>query len=136
MNNHSLGWWLMVDFLAIIAFVIIGKSSHSQALEIGEIFATAWPFIVGLAIAGWWLRNPLPSATIGVLGLLKTTLASWLLAVPFGLMLRELIYDKPILPAFAITTFIFGVILLISGRLLLWFFIRRGVTHNANKRAK
>ena len=38
--------------MAIILFVVIGRSSHHHAETFGGFASTAWPFLVGLAV-GW-----------------------------------------------------------------------------------
>jgi hypothetical protein len=128
--SGQLRWFALADLISLLAFVIIGKVSHNQALTISEISETAWPFLLGMAIAGWWLRTPLPTSGLAFWPLVNSTLAGWLLAVPFGLVLRELVHGKPILTSFAITTFIFGALLLLAGRLTVWLITRKTLRQN------
>jgi hypothetical protein len=46
--------WLppVIDACCVLAFVIIGRASHTQGETLGGIASTAWPFLAGLAI-GW-----------------------------------------------------------------------------------
>ena len=44
--------WAGLDLLAVLVFVLIGRSVHSHGLSLGGIASTAWPFLCGLAV-GW-----------------------------------------------------------------------------------
>jgi hypothetical protein len=123
--NRPTTLFVIADIIAVFAFVIIGKSSHAETLRFSEIIAVAWPFLLGLFVCGWWLGAQRPQTHVTPLKLIGITLAHWMLAVPFGLVLRELIYNKPIVASFAITTFIFGALLLIAGRLTIFFIQRK-----------
>ncbi|GAA1820909.1 DUF3054 domain-containing protein [Agromyces neolithicus] len=60
----------VLDAALIVAFVLIGRRNHEEALSLGGIAQTAWPFLAGAA-AGWlamraW-RNPFspwPNGTV------------------------------------------------------------------------
>ena len=41
-----------LDAALILVFVLIGRRNHDEALALGGIAQTAWPFLVGAA-AGW-----------------------------------------------------------------------------------
>ncbi|GAA1763220.1 DUF3054 domain-containing protein [Agromyces humatus] len=41
-----------LDVALILVFVLIGRRNHEEALSLGGIAQTAWPFLVGAA-AGW-----------------------------------------------------------------------------------
>lgn len=44
--------WAGLDLLAVLVFVLIGRSVHSHGLSLGGIASTVWPFLCGLAV-GW-----------------------------------------------------------------------------------
>jgi FtsH-binding integral membrane protein len=76
-------WPLALDVLAVVAFVVIGRSAHAKGESLAGIASTAWPFLAGLG-AGWvagsaWRR---PAA------LLPTGVAAWLACVVLGMVLR------------------------------------------------
>lgn len=123
-TRYSL-WFFLSDSLAIFAFVLIGKSAHSQVLDFIDILETTWPFLLAWSLAGWLLGLSRPTEKQSIFIICKTTLAGWLMAVPFALVLRELIYMNPIILSFAITTFIFGALLLLVGRMIVHYCIRR-----------
>ncbi len=125
MNRH-ITRFVIADIIAVLAFVMIGKYSHDTGLNISDIWLTAWPFLLGLFLCGWLLSGHRPDRSETVLTLVGITLAQWFVAVPFGLVLRELVYAKPILTSFTITTFIFGGLLLIGGRIIVFFIRQKG----------
>jgi hypothetical protein len=49
------------DACCVLAFVVIGRASHTKGETLGGIASTSWPFLAGLAI-GWlatwaWARD-------------------------------------------------------------------------------
>jgi hypothetical protein len=42
----------LLDAVWVLAFVVLGRTSHTEGLTVPGIARTAWPFLVGLA-AGW-----------------------------------------------------------------------------------
>ena len=74
---------VVLDVCCVLAFVIIGRASHTQGESLAGIASTSWPFLCGLA-AGWvavraW-RRPLALRPAGV--------AAWLGTVALGMILR------------------------------------------------
>lgn len=81
--NRARSLAAVADCCCVLAFVIIGRASHTQGETLAGIASTAWPFLTGLA-AGWvasraWRR---PDA------LKPAGLAAWLAAVAVGMVLR------------------------------------------------
>jgi Protein of unknown function (DUF3054) len=74
---------VVIDVCCVLAFVIIGRATHTKGDSIAGIASTAWPFLGGLA-AGWvvsraW-RHPLALRSAG--------LATWLCTVALGMAAR------------------------------------------------
>lgn len=73
----------VVDAAAIIVFVVIGRRSHAEGLDLVGIAGTAWPFLAGLAV-GWLVtrawRHPLAVWPTGVV--------IWAVTVGGGVVLR------------------------------------------------
>ena len=42
------------DAVLIVLFAVLGNISHDSGLAPADIWATAWPFLLGLAL-GWWV---------------------------------------------------------------------------------
>ena len=75
---------IALDLILVVAFAIIGRASHGEALTIGGIIVTGWPFLVsclvGSVIAAVLLRLPwLPEG-----------LVVWLITVVLGMFLRAI----------------------------------------------
>ena len=73
----------IVDCCCVLAFVIIGRTSHADGLGLSGVVSTAWPFLTGLT--GGWLaarawRRPLAIVPAG--------LGAWLGAAGLGMVLR------------------------------------------------
>jgi peptidoglycan/LPS O-acetylase OafA/YrhL len=74
---------VVLDLCCVMAFVMIGRASHSEGETIAGIAKTAWPFLLGLLV-GWvatrgWRR---PAALVG------TGIGIWLVTVTAGMALR------------------------------------------------
>ncbi|SHE53115.1 Protein of unknown function [Ferrithrix thermotolerans DSM 19514] len=41
----------LLDIAAVLSFVIIGRSAHGHADNLGGVFRTSWPFLLGMAVA-------------------------------------------------------------------------------------
>ena len=73
----------VLDVVMILVFVLIGRRNHEEALALGGIAQTAWPFLVGAA-AGWlaaraW-RRPFSLWPAGIV--------IWAATVGGGMLLR------------------------------------------------
>ncbi len=44
--------WVVIDLLAVLVFVAIGRSVHDHGINAAGVASTAWPFAVGLSV-GW-----------------------------------------------------------------------------------
>lgn len=72
-----------IDVGWVVAFVLLGRSSHTEGETLAGVARTAWPFLVGLAL-GWvvvgaWRR---PAA------LIPTGVAIWPVCVTVAMVLR------------------------------------------------
>lgn len=51
---------LALDVVAVVAFVVIGRSVHTRGLGLAGLCSTAWPFLLGVGV-GWapilWRRG-------------------------------------------------------------------------------
>lgn len=75
----------VVDFVLVLVFVVIGRSSHGEQLNAGGFFWTFWPFLAGLA-AGWAIAR----AWLRPLAIARTGLVLWVVTVVVGMLLRVL----------------------------------------------
>jgi hypothetical protein len=81
-------WWpVLVDLAAVLAFVAIGRRSHSEGLDPAGLLGTLWPFVVG-AVVGWasvaGVRWPLSAVRSGAVVWVSTVVVGVLLRVVAG----------------------------------------------------
>jgi len=98
---------LVVDLVLVVVFVLVGRRSHAEALDIAGIWATAWPFVVA-ALVGWavaraW-RSPVAVWPTGVI--------VWTVTVVGGLALRVLAGDTAQVPFMIVATVTLAVFLI------------------------
>ncbi|UVJ37806.1 DUF3054 domain-containing protein [Arthrobacter sp. CJ23] len=81
------------DALLILVFAAIGRDAHARGDIITGVFATAWPFLAGAAIA--WLAARVWRAP---LALWPSGVAVWIGAVAGGMLLRAVTGQSVVLP--------------------------------------
>lgn len=108
MNSHSrrVAGAAAIDVVLVLAFVLIGRSSHAEGITPAGVLGTAWPFLVGLAV-GWALarawRRPFAVAP---------GLTIWAATVALGLLLRA-VTGEGVQPGFvAVTALVLAAFLL------------------------
>ncbi len=72
-----------LDAAWVLAFVVIGRSSHAEGLRLAGLARTAWPFLVGLAL-GWVVVR----AWRAPAALVPTGVVVWTVCVGAGMVLR------------------------------------------------
>lgn len=116
------------DIAAFIIFAAIGRSSHGLASGLQafvEVITTALPFILGWLLTSPFLGSYRSTTITTPLRMMKLTALAWLVACPVGLLLRALFLQRGIPVSFALVTFISNLLLLVSWRTLLAWFISR-----------
>ncbi|WAC52874.1 DUF3054 domain-containing protein [Frigoribacterium sp. SL97] len=81
-------WWpIVVDLVAVLAFVVIGRRSHAEGLDLPGLHGTLWPFVVG-SVVGWasvtGVRWPLSAVRSGAVVWVSTAVIGVLLRVVSG----------------------------------------------------
>ena len=102
----------VVDVVAVVVFVAIGRRNHNEGTALSGIIGVAAPFLIALGIS--WIglrtwREPFYRASL---------VATWIITVAIGLLLRRLVFDRGIATAFIIVATITLGVLLGLGRLL------------------
>ncbi|SDP32036.1 Protein of unknown function [Arthrobacter sp. ok909] len=95
------------DAFLILLFAAIGRDAHQRGEIITGVFATAWPFLAGAALA--WLvlrlwRDPLRLWPAGV--------GVWLGTVGVGMILRAVTGQTVVLPFIIVALLSLGVFLM------------------------
>jgi hypothetical protein len=105
------------DAAAFLLFAVVGRRSHGSATGIealGEVVATAAPFVLGWAFVAPWL-GAYRAELLGQPGaMLRTTALAWALALPVGGALRALAIGRLSPPSFYIVTFL-AVLVILGG---------------------
>lgn len=102
----------IVDVVAVVLFVAIGRRNHNEGTALSGVLSVAAPFLIALGIS--WIglrtwREPFNRASM---------VATWVITVVIGLLLRRLVFDRGIATSFIIVATITLGVLLSLGRLL------------------
>ena len=102
----------IVDVVAVVLFVAIGRRNHNEGTTLSGVLSVAAPFLIALGIS--WIglrtwREPFNRASL---------VATWVITVVIGLLLRRLVFDRGIATSFIIVATITLGVLLSLGRLL------------------
>ena len=102
----------IVDVVAVVVFVAIGRRNHDEGTALSGVLGVAAPFLIALGIS--WIglrtwREPFNRASL---------IATWIITVFVGLLLRRLVFDRGIATAFIIVATITLGVLLGLGRKL------------------
>jgi hypothetical protein len=74
---------VVLDLCCVVAFVLIGRASHTEGETIAGIAKTAWPFLSGLLL-GWAATRGRRRPTAWI----PTGIGVWLATVAAGMALR------------------------------------------------
>lgn len=74
---------LVVDAVLIVVFSTFGRGAHSEGLGPAQVWGTAWPFLVGLAVA--WL---ILLATRRAPGTVGSGVLVWVVTLVVGMVIR------------------------------------------------
>jgi hypothetical protein len=111
-NQRAVITTAVVDVIAVVVFVAIGRRNHNEGTALSGIIGVAAPFLIALGISWVGLRTwrePFNRASL---------VATWVITVVIGLLLRRLIFDRGIATAFIIVATITLGVLLGLGRKL------------------
>ena len=102
----------IVDVVAVVVFVAIGRRNHDEGTALSGVLGVAAPFLIALGVS--WIglrtwREPFNRASF---------IATWVITVFVGLLLRRVVFDRGIATAFIIVATITLGVLLGLGRKL------------------
>lgn len=102
----------VLDTVAVVVFVAVGRRTHDQDPGTAAVFATAAPFLIAL-FAGWLVarawRRPLS---------LVTGLVVWAVTIVGGMLLRNLVFGDGTATSFVVVAAAFTFACLIGWRLV------------------
>ena len=102
----------LIDVVAVLVFVVIGRRSHEEANSISGLLQTAAPFLIAVVLS--WLVVALTKPS----GSLVPALATWVITVSVGMLLRNLVFGEGTAVSFIIVTTITLFVLIVGARLM------------------
>jgi uncharacterized membrane protein len=124
--NRTWGWTAaVVDIVLIVAFALIGRSSHAEAASPLGLWTTAYPFL-----AGWLVGFLVVRGWVRPLRLWPTGVVVWVATVAIGMLLRVLtgqgdVAGDPLPLSFVIVATIVLAVFLLGWRALVGPFVAR-----------
>jgi len=100
----------LIDVVAIIAFVVIGRKNHDQGSALSGVVEVAAPFLIALALG--WLTARAWKSPMAV----GTGVIIWLVTVVAGLLLRKVAFDGGTAVPFIIVASLFNLATLVGWR--------------------
>ena len=101
----------LIDVLAVLIFVAIGRRSHEQANSISGLLQTAAPFLIALVVSWLVVIFAKPSGT------LVPALTVWAITVTGGVLLRNFAFGEGTATSFIVVTTITLFVLIVGARL-------------------
>lgn len=105
------------DLLAFCLFVYYGKRIHNLPVTVPGMLETLAPFLLGWLIAVSLFRSYSNTAYANGWRLLFSTLLTWTVAAPIGIVLRSMWLDTPITWIFTQVTYLVTLAFLLGWRI-------------------
>ena len=97
---------LTLDIFSVLLFVAVGRRNHNLDNTVAGVVEVALPFLIALTVA-WTTSQAWRKPFV-----LSTGVIVWLITVVFGLLLRNLVFDRGIaLPFVIVATLTLGFLL-------------------------
>ena len=110
--DARLGIAIGLDVFFVVLFAALGRRSHEESGAFVDVFETAAPFLIGLAV-GWLLvrawRRPM-SVMVAV--------AIWPITILVGMIARRTLFDRGTAPSFVVVATLFIGLFLVGWRLV------------------
>ncbi|WNQ09806.1 DUF3054 domain-containing protein [Paenibacillus aurantius] len=121
-------WLLAGDLVMILLFTAAGSREHHYGFTLYQTFFTALPFLLAWIAAGFVMGAFRPKAYSGFGAGAAAAALSWVVALPFGLVLRRFMYGKPIFTIYGVLALFFVYLFLMLWRSLFITLRRRRKT--------
>jgi hypothetical protein len=123
--------WILVvgDVLALMLFVYLGQRDHETVDLVNPllgILLLTGEFAIPWLIAGWWLGVFSDEAIQMKRTFFMRSLNAWLVAAPFGILLRALVLGRAVIPTpfFVVALSIGGAFVLGWRMVFAWVWVR------------
>ncbi|KAK9817711.1 hypothetical protein WJX72_001058 [[Myrmecia] bisecta] len=108
------------DLAALLVFAAIGRNNHGEGLDLGAVFGTALPFLIGWFGAAGLLKAYGKEAQGGQVGpAAVVALKAWGLGIPVGLVLRSVQRGYVVPTPFIIVSMVATLVCLVGWRAVL-----------------
>jgi hypothetical protein len=101
-----------IDVFAVVLFVAIGRRTHDEGSAFAGVIKTAFPFLIGLAVA--WAAGRAWTRPTSV----STGLLVWPITVLVGMIVRRTAFDGGTAASFVVVTTLFLGACLVGWRLV------------------
>jgi hypothetical protein len=112
------------DILALLLFTFFGTMEHQMDSGFADIWKITLPFVISWLLSGLLLGGYRSKAYSTMLQASIAALKTVVLALPVGLLLRWLMYDKPATWSFGLVAFVFILLFLLLWRWAYTWLIR------------
>jgi hypothetical protein len=102
-----------IDLVLVVVFAVVGRASHGEALSVGGILATGWPFLVGCLIGS------VLASLVLTLAWLREGLLVWAITLVVGMLLRGITGGGLAIGFLVVATIVLAVFL-IGWRMIAW----------------
>ena len=96
-----------LDLIVVVLFVAVGRGFHAEGVTVASLAATAWPFVVALAL-GWLVTRAWRSPWQVV----RPGMGIWIVTVAAAMMLRFIAGFGTAMSFIIVTTVVLGALLL------------------------
>ena len=110
MSDRQVRLAAVIDVVAVVAFVVIGRKNHDEGSALSGIVKVAAPFLIALAL-GWLAARAWKSPMVVATGIII-----WLVTIIAGLILRKVAFDGGIALPFIIVASLFNLATLVGWR--------------------
>jgi len=104
---------IAIDLVLVVVFAVVGRASHGEALSLGGLLVTGWPFLLGCLIG-----SVLASVVLR-LSWLREGLLVWAITVVLGMLLRGITGGGMAIGFLIVATIVLAVFL-IGWRMVAW----------------
>jgi len=105
-HSRAAGPAFAADAACILGFCALGRRNHDEAVTLGDVAWTAWPFLAGLAVA-WVIYRAWRAPT----AIVPTGVSVWLSTVAIGMGLRAGIGEGIAVSFVLVATLVTGLLL-------------------------
>lgn len=120
MSRVAVPVMIALDAALVVVFSTFGRGAHSEGLGVAQVWGTAWPFLIGLAV-GWLILLATRRAPAAV----GSGVLLWLATLVVGMVIRGLGDGRVPHWSFMVVAGVVTAVLLIGWRAIRAAVVRR-----------